>query len=101
MVNNLMPKYSGNPKELDESERTSNKYVNPSTTGCSNAQRQRSCLAMLPHCVLANVQKELDNQMEDSKISTCNGMWRAFHKEEVADLWHHAKHRFKGVCLRT
>ena len=61
MANIPMPKYSGNPEDLDEFEWTWTKYVNDTTMGCSEAQRQRFCLSMLPHCVPANVKKELDN----------------------------------------
>ena len=86
---------------MDEFERTWNKYVNDSTMGCNEAQRPRFCLSMLPHCVPASVKKELDDWVEDGKISTCDEMWRAFRKEEVADLPHHAQRRFKAVLLRT
>ena len=43
MANIPMPKYSGNPEQLDKFERTWDKYVNDSTMGCSDAQRQRFC----------------------------------------------------------
>ena len=48
---------------------------------------------MLPHCVPANVKKELDVWVEDGEISTWDEMWRAFRKEEVAALPHHAQRR--------
>ena len=78
-----------------------NKNVNKSTIGCNEDHRQWFCLSMLPHCVPANVKRELDDWVEDSKISTWDEMWRAFRKEEVADLPHHAQRRFKAVLLRT
>ena len=56
---------------------------------------------MLPNCVSANVKKELDDWVEDGKISTWDEMWCAFRKEEVADLRHHAQRRFKAMSLRT
>ena len=31
--------------------------------GCNKAQRQWFCLSMLPHCVPANVKKELDGKI--------------------------------------
>ena len=65
-----MPKYSSNPEELDEFERTWNKYVNDPTMGWGDAQRQRLCLAVLPHCVPANPKTELDDWVEDGKVST-------------------------------
>ena len=101
MSNLPMPKYSGSPEDLDEFERTWNKYVADSTMGCSEAQRQRFCLAMLPHCVPSILKKELDDWVEDGRVSTWDEMWRAFRKEEVADLPHHAQRRFKAVRLRT
>ena len=101
MANIPMPKYSGNLEDLDEFERTWNKYVNDSTMGCNEAPRQRFCLFVLPHCVPANVKKELNDWLEDGKFPTWEKMWRAFRKEEVADLPHQAKRRFKAVSLRT
>ena len=101
MVNITMPKYTGNPEVLDEFERTWNKYVNYSTMGCNEAQRQPFCLSMLPHCVPANVKRELDDWVKYGKISTWEEMWRAFRKEEVTDLLHHALRRLKAVLLRT
>ena len=97
----LMPKYTGNPEDLDEFERTWNEYLNDSAMVCSEAQRQLFCLSMLPHCVRADVKKELDDWVEDCKISTSDEMWRAFSKEKVADLLHHAQRCFKAVSLRT
>ena len=94
MANISMPKYSGNQEDLDKLERTWNKYVNESTMGRNEAQWQRFCLSMLLHCAPANVKKELDDWVEDGKISTCDEMWRVFRKEEVADLPHHAHRRF-------
>ena len=47
------------------------------------------------------MKKGLDNWVEDSKISTWDEMCRAFRKEEVADLPHHARRRFNAVSLRT
>ena len=93
MAKILMPKYSG--------QRTRNKYVNESTLGCSEGQRQRFCMSMLPHCVPTNVRRELDNLVEDGKISTWDEMWLAFGKKEVVDLSHHAQGRFKAVSLKT
>ena len=61
MANIPMPKYSGNLEDFDEFKRTWNKYVNDSIMGCNEAQRQHFCLSMLPHCVPANVKKELDD----------------------------------------
>ena len=81
-----MPKYSGNPEDLDEFERTWNKYVNDSTRGCNGSQRQWFCLSMLLHCVSSNVKKELDDWVGDDKISTWEDMWCTFRKEEVVDL---------------
>ena len=95
MANILMPKYSGNPEELDEFERTWNKYVNDSTMECNEAQKQRFCLSMLPHCVPANVKEEFNDWAEDGKIPSWDEMWRTFGKEEVADLPHHVQRRFK------
>ena len=69
--------------------------------GCNEAQRQRFCLSMLPRCVPANPKTELDDLVEDGKISTWNEMLRASRKEEVTDLPHHAQRRFKAVLLRT
>ena len=97
MANTPLPKYSGNPEDLDEFEQTWNKYVNDSTMGCSEAQRQRFCLSMLLHCFPANVKEELDDWVDDGKISTGVEMWRAFRKEEVANLPHHAQRRCKAV----
>ena len=101
MANIPMPKYSGNPEDLDEFERTWNKYVNDSAMGCNKAKRQRFRLSMLPHCVPANVKKELDDWVEDNKISAWDEMWGAFRKEQVAGLPHHAQRRFKAVSLKT
>ena len=101
MANIPMPKYSGNPEDFDEFKRTSSKYVNDSTMGCDEAQRQRFCLSKMPHCVAANVKREPDDWVEDGKISTWEKMWCAFRKEEVADLPHHAQRQFKAVSLRT
>ena len=67
-----MPKYSGNPEDVDKLEPTWNKCVNGSTMGCSEAQRQPFCLFMLLHCVPANVKKELVDGVEDGKVSTCD-----------------------------
>ena len=78
MANIPMPKYSGNPGDLDEFERMWKKYVNDWTMGCNGAQRQQFCLSMLRRCVPANVEKELDDCVEDGKISTTDEMWRAF-----------------------
>ena len=44
----------------------------------------------------ANMKKELDDLVEDSKSSTWDEI-----KEKRADLPHHAKRRFKAVSLRT
>ena len=96
-----MPRYSGKPGDLDEIQKRCNKYFNDSTIGCNEAQRQRFRLSMLHHCVPANVNKELNNWVEDGRISTWDEIWRAFRKEEVADLPHHAQRRFKAVSLRT
>ena len=101
MANIIMPKYCGNPEDLEEFERTWNKYVNDSTKRCNKAQRQRFGLSMLPQCVSANVKNDLDDGVEDGKISTSDQHWRAFRKEKVADLRHHAQRRFKAVLLRT
>ena len=101
MAKIYMPKYSGNPEDLDDFERTWSKYVNDSTMGCSEGQRQRFRVFMLPHCVPTNVKKELDDWLEDGTISTWDEMWRAFRKKEVADLPHHARRRFKAVSLST
>ena len=60
---------------------------------------QLFCISMLPHYVLTKLTNELDNWVEDGKIST--GMSRAFHKEEIADLPHHAQGGFQPVLLRT
>ena len=99
MANIPTPQYSGNPEELDEFDRTWNKYVNDSTMGCGNTQRQRFCLAMLLHCVPTKVTKKLEGWMEDGRISTRDRMWRAFRKEEVADVPHYAQHKLKAVSL--
>ena len=93
--------YSGNPEDLDKFERTWNKYVNDSTMGCNEAPRQRFCLFVLPHCVPANVEKELNDWLEDGRSRAWDEMWRDFRKEEVPDLQHHAQRRFKAVSLRT
>ena len=37
--------------------------------------------------------------MEDGKIFTLDGIWRALIREEVADLPHHIKRLFKAVSL--
>ena len=96
-----IPKYSGNPEGLNESERTWNNYVNDSTMGCNEAQGQRFCQSMLPHCVPGNVKIELDDFLEDGEISNWDDMWRTLQKEEVANLPHHAQRRLKAVSLRT
>ena len=57
-------------------------------------------MAILPHCVPANVQKELDYWVDDGKISTWDGMRRAFRKEEVDNLLYNAQRRFKAVVPR-
>ena len=101
MANIPMPKYSGNLEDLDKFERTWNKYVDDSTMGCNEAQRQRLCLYLLPDCVPANVKKKLDGWMEDGKISTWDKMWRTFRKEEVAVPPHHAQRCFKALSLCT
>ena len=90
MANIPMLKYSGTLEDLDEFERTWNQYVNDSTIGCNKAQRQWFCLSMLPHCVPASVNKQLDDWVQDRKISTWDGMLRAFCKAEVAHFLHHA-----------
>ena len=36
---------------------------------------------MLPHCVPANLKKELDNWVEDGGLSNLNEMWCTFYKE--------------------
>ena len=69
--------------------------------GCNEAHRQPLCLSMLPHRVPANVKKELDDWVEDGELSTWDEMWRAFRKEEVACLPHHAQRGFKAVSLRA
>ena len=59
-----IPKYGGSPEDLDEFKLTWNKYVNDSTMGFNEAQRQRFSLSMLPDCVQANMKKELDDWLQ-------------------------------------
>ena len=47
------------------------------------------------------MKKEIDDWLEEGKISTCDEMWRAFRKEEVSNLPRHAQRRVKAVLLRT
>ena len=101
MANIPRPKYSGNPEEWDECERTLNKSVSNTTMGCRDTQCQPFCLAMLPHSVPVNMKKALDELVVNGRISTRDGMWRTFRKEEVTYLPQYAKGRFKDVSLRT
>ena len=91
-----VPKYSGNPEDVDD-ERTWNRYIDDSTMGCNEAQRQQLCLSMHLHCVPANAKKELDDWLEDGKKSICNEIRRAGRKEEVAVPPHHAQRQFRAV----